>query len=169
MSSSTTKKVYIRRFDGPVLEGYVNPQTYRRPEGIELLNRAAQVVALPEASIKGVYFIRDFDPQAESKQKTSFASRPKQDGLWVRLNFRDGDTLEGVVANDLLLMEAAGMTITPPDPNAHAQRVFVPRAALREVTVMGVVGSPIRTRRRPKTPPENQMDLFRPGGADAAR
>ncbi len=167
MSSSTTKKVYVRRFDGPVLEGYVNPQTYRRPEGIEVLDRAAQVVTLAEASVKGVYFVRDFDPDGESKQKTAFASRPKQDGLWVRLNFRDGDTLEGVVANDMLLMEPAGLTITPPDPNAHAQRVFVPRVALREVTVLGVVGSPVRTRRRPKTPSEDQMDLFQRGGAES--
>ena len=115
-----------------------------------------------------MYFIRDFDPRAESKQKTAFASRPKQDGLWVRLSFRDDDTLEGVVANDLLLMEPAGITITPPDPNAHAQRVFVPRAALRGVTVLGVVGSPLRTRRRPQAPSQDQMDLFQRSGADAS-
>ena len=169
MSSSTTKKVYVRRFDGPVVEGYVNPQTYLRPEGIEVLDRAAQVVTLDVTVVKGVYFVRDFEPEAETKQKTAFASRPKQAGLWVRLNFRDGDSLEGVVPNDLLLMGAVGITITPPDPNAHAQRVFAPRVALSGVTVLGVVGSPVRSRRpREGVPSEDQMDLFRRSESDAS-
>ena len=160
MSSSTTKKVYLRRFDGPAVEGYVNPHTYLRPEGIEILARSAQIVTLPAAEVKGVYFVRDFEPEAEARQKTSFASRPKRDGLWVRLSFRDGDALEGVVANNLLVMAAAGITISPPDSGANTQRVFVPRAALREVTVLGVVGSPVRTSRRTKRSSVDQMDLF---------
>jgi len=28
--------------------------------------------------------------------------RPKLDGLWVKLRYNDGETLEGVVPNDLL-------------------------------------------------------------------
>ena len=104
MSSSTTKKVYLRRFSEPTLEGYVNPKTYLRSAGIEILNRSAQVVIVAVKNVKGVYFVREFSVDAEIRQKTSFASRPKQNGLWVRLNFSDGDLLEGVVENNMLLI-----------------------------------------------------------------
>ena len=58
----------------------------------------------------------------------------------MRLKFRDGETLEGVVTNDLLALLDGGIQITPPDLNGTAVRIFVPRAALSEVTVLGVVG-----------------------------
>ena len=53
------------------------------------------------------------------------------------------------------------MTITPPDPNANAQRVFVPREALTEVTVLGVIGiAAHRRRRKAAAPSEDQIELF---------
>jgi len=33
-----------------------------------------------------------------------------------------------------------GLQITPPDLNSNTDRIFIPRAALSEVTVLGVVG-----------------------------
>ena len=162
MPASTTKKVYVRRFDAATVHGYVSPQTYLRPDGVELLDRAALVALIPYGEIKGVYFVREFERNPEAKQKTVFATRPKQDGLWVRFTFRDGEILEGIVPNNLLLVEEQGVTATPPDPNANAQRVFVPRIAVREMTVLGVIGSPVRRpKRKLKEIPEDQMDLFR--------
>ena len=161
MAASTTKKVCIRRFDGRLINGYVAPQTYLRAEGAEVLDRSAQVVVVPYSEIKAVYFVRDFDGEAISRQKSVFTSRPKKDGLWVRLTFRDGEVLEGILANNLLLVPEQGMTITPPDPNASAQRVFVPREALSEVTVLGVIGGAARHRRRKAAQPsEDQIELF---------
>ncbi len=42
-------------------------------------------------------------------------------------------------------MEHYGFTVIPPDPYGNQQRVFVPRAALQSVEVLGVVGSPLKT------------------------
>ena len=67
-------------------------------------------------------------------------SRPKLDGLWVKLRFTDNETLEGVVPNDLLSLLDNGVQITPPDLNSPTDRIFVPRSALAELTVLGVVG-----------------------------
>ena len=36
LAGSTTKKVLIRRFDREPMAGYVHPQTYLRPNGVEL-------------------------------------------------------------------------------------------------------------------------------------
>jgi hypothetical protein len=51
--------------------------------------------------------------------------------------------------------------VTPPDPNANIQKIFVPRAALDDMKVLGVIGSPVHQRRdRRKDPSKDQMDLF---------
>jgi hypothetical protein len=60
--------------------------------------------------------------------------------LWVKLRYVDGETLEGVVPNDLLALLDNGVQVTPPDVNSSTDRIFVPRAALTQITVLGVVG-----------------------------
>jgi len=83
--------------------------------------------------------VRDFEEDFEPERR-AFLSRPKLDGLWLRLRFLDGQSLEGVVPNDLLSILDNGIQITPPDLNSNTDRIFVPRSALSEVTVLGVVG-----------------------------
>jgi hypothetical protein len=89
--------------------------------------------------IRSIYFVREFTEDFQPERK-AFLSRPKLDGLWVRLKFRDEDTIEGVVPNDLLSLLDHGVQITPPDLHGTTLRIFIPRTALTEMTVLGVVG-----------------------------
>ena len=159
MASSTSKKVTIRRFDREALSGFVNPQTYLRPEGVELISTHGAVSLVPYAEVKAVCFVRDFLPDSPAAERKAFATRPKKEGLWVRLQFRDGDSLEALIANTLLQVEGAGLTISPPDPNSNNQRMFIPRTALIDLQVLGVVGSPLR-HRGPKPPRPGQLEMF---------
>ena len=56
-------------------------------------------------------------------------------------------------------VEPAGFTVIPPDPFSNQQRVFVPRASLVGIEVLGVVGSPL-TRRKVSPAPKDQGSLF---------
>jgi hypothetical protein len=137
-ATSTHKKVIVTFSDGTSLQGYTNPLRIQDdPLDVLTTNGEHRQVALKE--IRAVYFVRDFTEDYEPERK-AFFSRPKLDGLWVRLKFRDNQTLEGVVSNDLLALLDSGIQITPPDLNGAAVRIFVPRSALSEVTVLGVVG-----------------------------
>jgi hypothetical protein len=49
--------------------------------------------------------------------------------------------------------------VVPPDPYSNNQRLFLPRAALTELQVLGVVGSPLR-RPKAKPVPKEQIGLF---------
>jgi hypothetical protein len=137
-ATSTHKKVIVTFSDGTSLQGYVNP--LRLPDDpLDVLTTNGEHRQVPLKEIRAVYFVRDFTEDYEPERK-AFFSRPKLDGLWVRLKFRDNQTLEGVVSNDLLALLDSGIQITPPDMNGAAVRIFVPRSALSEVTVLGVVG-----------------------------
>lgn len=160
MGSSTNKKVQIARFDRESLVGFVNQATFLASDGIELLSLAGNVAIIPYTEIKSVYFVKDFasgDPQPERR---SFLTRPKMDGLWVRMLFRDHDCIEGVLPNNLLQLEPYGFTVIPPDFSYNNQRMFVPKAALTDIHVLGVVGSALRQSKRKPKPSKDQIGLF---------
>jgi len=125
--------------DKKPLRGYLNPARLGQLDPVDVLSPDGEHVQLPLNKIRSIYFVREFSDDFEPQRK-AFLSRPKLDGLWVKLRFLDGDALEGVVPNDLLSLLDNGLHITPPDLNSSTDRIFVPRAALSEVTVLGVVG-----------------------------
>jgi hypothetical protein len=115
-------------------------------------------VQVPYAEIKTVSFVRDFGAPTEAERPV-FLNRPKMEGLWMRFTFQDGEVMEGVMPNNLLAAEPYGFHVIPPHPYSAQQRVFLPRAALGSVEVLGVVGSPLKRHQR-KAAPEAQIDLF---------
>ena len=159
MAVSTTKKVLVTRFDREPLAGFVNPHSYLQAEGLELLSQGGAVSVVPYAEIKLVCFVRDFQQGEPRKELRLFTTRPKMEGLWVRMRFRDGDVMDGMLSNNLLQMDSYGLSVVPPDPGFQNQRVFVPKAALSMVQVLGVVGSPLRLR-KPKPAAKEQLEMF---------
>ena len=154
--ASTHKKVIVELRDHKSLRGYLNPAQLGRSDSIDLLTQDGSHEELGFAEIRSIYFVRDLEGNFEPQRK-SFLSRPKLDGLWLRLRFLDGQSLEGVVPNDLLSLMDNGIQITPPDLSSNTDRIFVPRTALTEVTVLGVVGI---ARRKPAAPAIPQPTLF---------
>jgi hypothetical protein len=160
VAQSTNKKVLLARFDREPVEGFVHASDGFDGEAIEILSPSGTLVKVPVSETKAVCFVRDFDAGETWRKHRTFLTRPKMPGIWVRLLFRDGDSMEGMLPNNMMLVDPAGFSIIPPDPTFQNQRIFVPRAALREVQVLGVVGSPLR-RQQPKKPAkEGQLEMF---------
>jgi hypothetical protein len=81
-------------------------------------------------------------------------------GLWVRFRLRDGESLEGILPNNLLQIEAAGFNAIPAGPTNQNQRVFVPRLALSSVEVLGTIGNTARRRPAKKADDDSQLKMF---------
>ena len=154
--ASTHKKVVVLLLDRTTLRGYLNPARLGDAESLELLTPEGEHRNFAIKDVRSIYFVREFTDDFEPERK-AFLSRPKLDGLWVRLKFRDNDTIEGVVPNDLLSLLDRGVQITPPDLHGTTLRIFIPRIALSEMTVLGVVGI---ARRKPAAPSLPQPRLF---------
>ena len=144
-ASSTLKKVVVELADGSAVPGYVNPSKLGKDDVFDLLTQDGEHREVSLEKVRCVYFVREFTSNYALERK-AFLSRPKLDGLWVRLKFRDSETLEGVVPNDLLALLDSGVHITPPDMQGDTQRMFIPRAAITEMKVLGVVGVARRPR-----------------------
>jgi hypothetical protein len=159
VAGSTTKKAVIRRFDRESVAGFVNPNTYLQSGGLELMTPSGNLMLVPYQEVKTVSFVRDFDTADPAHERKVFNTRPKTDGLWLRMTLRDGEVMEGVLANNLLALDAIGFNVVPPDAYSNHQRIFVPRTSLSAVQVLGVVGSALR-KRTSKAPAKDQIGLF---------
>ncbi len=159
---ATNKKVIVTRFDRESVPGFVQTPGAFGADSVELLTPSGTLIHVPYSEIKAVCFVRDFEDGDGWKPNRSYAARPKMAGLWVRLTFQDADTSEGVIPNNLMLLEPEGFQVIPPDPAFLGQRFFVPREALRELVVLGVIGSPLKRKRPAKVEPEStdQLGLF---------
>jgi hypothetical protein len=156
--STTHKKVIVRKMDRDTLNGYVGA-AFLADGKLELLNTAGTVVSIDLHDVKGVYFVRGFT-DSESLTRKTFTSRPRTEGLWVRLRFRDNETIEGMMPNDLIQDVTDGFFVIPPDTRSNTQRIFVPRSALAEMTVIAVIGGK-KTNVRGRRPEDTrQVTLF---------
>jgi len=159
LSSSTKKKVIVRRFDREPVFGLVDPGTYLQPGGVEIMAPKGAVSILPFSEVKSVCFVRDFDVSGQEPELKLFHARPKMEGLWVRMLFRDGELMDGLLPNKLLELDSLGFTVVPPNPNSNNQKIFVPRTALQEFHVLAVIGSPLHPRKT-KPVPKTQLEMF---------
>jgi len=155
---STHKKVIVRKMDRDTVNGYVAPSDFVREGKLELLNTAGNVVGIDLRDIKGVYFVREF-ADSETLNRKTFTTRPRTEGLWVRLKFKDNEILEGMMPSDLTQSTAEGYLINPPDLRSNTQRIFVPRGALESLTVLAVIGAS-RRRRKGTAGDTRQVPMF---------
>jgi len=156
--ATTHKKVIVRKMDRDTVQGYVSA-TFISDGKLELMNTAGNVVAIDLHDVKGIYFVREFG-DSESLTRKTFTSRPRMEGLWVRLRFRDNEIIEGMMPNDLLQEGGDGFSIIPPDAHSNTQRIFVPRSALAEMTVIGVIGDKKSGRRGRRPEDTRQVPMF---------
>jgi uncharacterized protein DUF6982 len=160
--ASTHKKVAVLHLDRTVSKGYLNPGSLGRSETVDLLTLDGEHKTIMLRDVRAIYFVRELNDPFEPERKT-FLSRPKLDGLWVRLRFRDDDVMEGIVSNNLLDLLDVGVQLTPPDLHGNVLHMFIPRSALSEMKVLGVVGvarRSTRTTREIRAALDAQSKLF---------
>lgn len=153
---STHKKVIVRKIDRDSVNGYVSPSHFVHDGKLELLNTTGNVVGIDLPDIKCVFFVREFG-DSDSLPRKTFTTRPRAEGLWVRIKFKDGEILEGLMPNDLSLTTAEGFLLNPPDLRSNVQRMFIPRTALESLNVLAVIGA---TRRQRRPADVRQVPMF---------
>lgn len=116
------------------------------------------MLEIPLSDAKLVCFVKSWE-EPTGLERSAFVSRPKSEGLWVEMAFRDGSRLEALVANRLLDLNGNGLFGSPPDAAGNTQRIFVPRSALTGCSVLGVVGAAKRSLRK-KPASEGQLTMF---------
>src|SRR5882724_10158744 len=130
--SVSRKKVIVRKLSRDWLSGYLPPAAFVVQEQAQVLDLAGKLVSVSMAEVKWICFVRDFQSgdvnQPERLLRKTFITRPRSQGLWVRVRLKDNDLLEG-----------EGLFLIPPDTRSNTQRIFLPRQAVAELDVLAVI------------------------------
>jgi hypothetical protein len=169
--ASARKPVIVRKFSRDWYAGYAGPGFAADSAELEILDLTGKVVRVGWDQVKWVCYVRDFpagtadQANPERLLRKRFLVRPRTAGLWLRLTLADGDELEGLAANDLTLVQGAGLLLTPPDTRSNTQRIFIPRQAIQELEVLSLIGAAGRKREPAGRLETEQPELF-PGDTE---
>jgi hypothetical protein len=164
--ASARKPVIVRKFTRDWLAGYASGVFGRDMAELEILDLTGKVIRMGWEQVKWVCYVRDL-PTASTDQanperllRKRFSIRPRTAGLWLRLRLADGDELEGLAANDLSLVDGAGLLLIPPDTRSNTQRIYIPRPAIQALEVLSLIGASQHKRDLAAAQETGQPELF---------
>lgn len=144
------QKVVIQ-FGNSVVKGYLEPQSWDSIEGV--LSNAPQsppesfrispldsdtIQEISTADAKAVFYVINFEGDREHCPLNFHSPSPIVHGIWVRVEFVDGEVMEGIVHNTLRFLVDPGFFLVPSDPDSNNQLVFVMKSWLKDLRVLGV-------------------------------
>jgi hypothetical protein len=172
--ASLRKPVIVRKFSRDWCAGYAGVSFGQDAPDLEILDLGGKVLRLAWDEVKWVCYVRDFPAPSSASENANperllhkrFSIRPRTAGIWLRMTLNDGEEIEGLAANDRSLLEGSGLLLTPPDTRSNTQRIYIPRAAIEKLEVVGLIGAGARKGRAAHRTPAAQPNLF-PADPDA--
>jgi hypothetical protein len=166
--ASARKPVIVRKFSRDWYAGFASAAFGQNAPELEILDLSGKVLRIVWGQVKWVCYVRDFPASSQNNDQANperlvtkrFSVRPRTAGLWLRMTLTDGDELEGLAANDLTLIEGAGLLLTPPDTRSNTQRIYVPRQAIQTMEVVSLIGAAARRRADAAIRGKDQPELF---------
>jgi hypothetical protein len=93
---------------------------------------------IPTKDIKAVFYVNCFDGDPEHKPLNFHTRAPIVHGIWMRLQFRDGEIMEGIVHNSTRYLVDPGFFLVPTDPGSNNKLVYVVKNLLVDHRVLGL-------------------------------
>lgn len=93
---------------------------------------------IPVQNTKAVFFVKDFEGDPQRKNLQFYRGAPVVHGVWIRVEFRDGEVMEGLVYNTLRFLIDAAFFMRPTDPYSNNRLVYVVKSWLRECRILGL-------------------------------
>ena len=91
---------------------------------------------------KAVFFVKTFDGDVRHRALHFHENAPIVQGLWVRVAFHDGETIEGIIRNSRDYVLEHGFFMMPTDPNGHNRLIYVLKDRLKDFNVLGMRNAP---------------------------
>jgi hypothetical protein len=89
-------------------------------------------------STKAVFFVKDFDGDVQHKNLRFYRGAPIMHDVWLRVEFADGEVMEGLVHNTARFLLEPGFLMFPTDPYSNNQFVYVVKSWVKECNVLGL-------------------------------
>jgi len=88
--------------------------------------------------IKAVFYVNSFEGDSDHQNLNFYSRAPIVHGIWMRLQFRDGEVMEGIVYNSIRYLVDPGFFLMPTDPDSNNRLVYVLKNWLADHRILGM-------------------------------
>jgi hypothetical protein len=134
-----TVKGYLESPAWSTVEEMLSHAPHGAPESFHVRNFESGVVEeiLAEA-VKAVFYVNSFEGDSKHEILNFHSRAPIVHGIWMRLQFRDGEVMEGIVYNSIRYLVDPGFFLLPTDPDSNKRLVYVRKDWLADHRVLGM-------------------------------
>lgn len=148
--SPKSEKVVVQ-FGNKTLKGYLESPVWNTLE--ELLSNAPSnsletfrirplgseiVEEICARDVKAVFYVNSFEGNSSRNHINFYTDAPIVHGIWMRLQFLDGEVMEGIVHNSIRYLIDPGFFLLPTDPGSNNRLVYVVKSWLADHRVLGL-------------------------------
>jgi hypothetical protein len=148
--NSRSEKVVIQ-FGDRTLKGYLDSPSWSTveemlshaphgtPESFHVRNLESAIVEeIFAEEVKAVFYVNSFEGDSKHEILNFHSRAPIVHGIWMRLQFRDGEVMEGIVYNSIRYLVDPGFFLLPTDPDSNNRLVYVRKDWLADHRVLGM-------------------------------
>ncbi|MGD0802091.1 MAG: hypothetical protein ABR906_12310 [Terracidiphilus sp.] len=136
---SRTIKGFLDSPSWKTVEELLSHAPHSSPESFRVRNSETNIVEEIEAKeIKAVFYVNSFEGDAEHQHLNFHSRAPIVHGIWMRLQFLDGEVMEGIVFNSIHYLVEPGFFLLPTDPESNNKLVYVMKSQLADHRVLGI-------------------------------
>jgi len=93
---------------------------------------------VPAKDISAVFFVSTFHGEPARNALRFHAEEPVLPGIWVQVQFPNGEVIEGIVENSIRFLIDPGFFLRPTDPGSNNKLIYVMKNRLVEHHVLGL-------------------------------
>ena len=109
------------------------------PESFRLRHlESDKVEEISANDVKAVFYVNSFEGDSDHKELNFHSRAPIVHGIWVRLQFRDGEVMEGIIYNSIRYLVDPGFFLLPTAPDSNNRLVYVRKSWLSDYRVLGM-------------------------------
>jgi hypothetical protein len=87
--------------------------------------------------VKAIFYVHNFDGDANHKEMSFYGKSPIVHGIWMRVQFLDGEVIEGIVHNSIRYLVDPGFYLVPTHPGSNNKLIYVSKSQLADHRVLG--------------------------------
>lgn len=96
------------------------------------------MVEVALSQIKAMFIVKSFRGNAKRKALRFYTNGPAVGGIWAEIEFKDSETIEGIVENSAQHLMGDGFVLHPSDSGSNNLVVYVNKVAIANYRVLGV-------------------------------
>ena len=131
---SSLQKVVVRTRDGEVIPGFANQDVMNST--LKIITQQGKEQKFSIDKLKAVFFVKDFQGNPEYDEIKFLNKQSVSSMVWVRVEFFDGEILEGKIPNNMELISSPGFYLSPSDRDTNNKRVYVVKSSLKDFTFL---------------------------------